>query len=140
MKQAMYHTLLGASVFVMCIAVPTTGWSHHSFAAEFDGANAITVQGVVTEIKWTNPHTWFYLETKDDSGTVVSWGFEGGTPTGLIRNGIKRDFLKIGDKVTMKGFRARDLSKTYGAVREIILADGRSFTVGPSDAIDHKVN
>lgn len=113
--------------------------AHHSFAAEFDGNNAITVSGTVKAVQWTNPHTWFYLDVTDANGKMVQWGFEGGTPTGLVRAGIKANFLKVGDKVTMKGFRARDLTQNYGAVREIILADGRSFTVGPSDAIDHKI-
>ena len=123
---------------LLCVELPAA--AHHSFAAEFDGANPVSVQGVVTDIKWANPHTWFYLDATDDSGKIVKWGFEGGTPTGLVRNGIKRDFLKVGDKVTMKGFRARDLSQSYAAVREIVLADGRSFVVGPSDAIDHRAN
>lgn len=135
----MYQKLIAACAAIVWVSISATVWAHHSFAAEFDGANPISVQGVVTDIKWTNPHTWFYLDVKDDNGNVEKWGFEGGTPTGLIRNGIKRDFLKVGDRVTMKGFRARDLSRMYGAVREIILADGRVVTVGPSDAIDHGI-
>jgi hypothetical protein len=132
------HVVVALAVAItLAIAVPA--FAHHSFAAEFDGSNAITVSGTVKSVQWTNPHTWFYLEVTDANGKTVQWGFEGGTPTGLVRAGIKANFLKVGDKVTMKGFRARDLTQNYGAVREIVLADGRSFTVGPSDSIDHRI-
>jgi hypothetical protein len=134
---ARYFVLASAAAITLALATPAL--AHHSFAAEFDGNNAITVTGVVKSVQWTNPHTWFYLDVMDANGKTLQWGFEGGTPTGLVRAGIKANFLKVGDKVTMKGFRARDLTQNYGAVREIILADGRSFTVGPSDSIDHKI-
>jgi hypothetical protein len=72
----------------------------------------------------------------DESGKVTKWGFEGSTPTSLIRSGYKRDAVKVGDKVTIKGSRARDLSANMGAAREIVLQDGRSYIVGPKGAED----
>ena len=65
-------------------------------------------------------------------GKVVRWGFEGSTPTSLLRSGYKPNSLKVGDKVTVKGVHARDMSKNEGAAREIVAADGRSFIVGPA--------
>jgi len=94
------------------------------------------VTGVVTEIRLENPHSWFYVEVTDGAGKVAKWGFEGNTPTSLIRAGYKRDAVKVGDKVTIKGSHARDASANMGAAREIVLADGRTFIVGPKGAAD----
>jgi hypothetical protein len=119
---------------VALMAMPVS--AHHSFAAAFDENNPVTVSGVVTEIRLENPHSWFYVDVTDQSGKVTRWGFEGNTPTSLIRAGYKRDAVKVGDKVTIKGSRARDLSANMGAAREIVLQDGRSFIVGPKGAAD----
>jgi hypothetical protein len=67
---------------------------------------------------------------------VTRWGFEGNTPTSLIRAGYKRDSVKVGDKVTVTGSHARDMSANMGAAREIVLEDGRSFIVGPRGNAD----
>ena len=58
-------------------------------------------------------------------------GFEASTPTSLIRSGVKPGFVKAGDEVTIKGYHARDASQNAGAARELVLADGRAFAVGP---------
>lgn len=110
--------------------------AHHSFAAVFDENKPVSVSGVITEVRLENPHSWFYVDVTDQNGTVTKWGFEGNTPTSLLRAGYKRDAVKVGDKVTIKGSRARDLTANMGAAREIILQDGRSFVVGPKGAAD----
>jgi hypothetical protein len=105
--------------------------AHHSFAAAFDANALITVQGVITQAKLANPHSWIYLDVKDANGNVVQWGFEAQTPTALIRSGVKPEVFKVGSMVTIRGCHARDLTKNEGAAREIILEDGRSFIIGP---------
>ena len=61
--------------------------AHHAFAAEYDAGKPIKLTGTVTKVEWTNPHTWFYLDVKDSSGKVTNWGFEMGSPNGLMRQG-----------------------------------------------------
>jgi len=122
--------LAAATVLVMASVLPAL--AHHSFAAAFDAAQPITVKGVVTEVRLENPHSWFFLDVKDPTGKVEHWAFEASTPTSLIRSGVKPGFVKAGDEVTIKGFRARDMSQNAGAARELVLADGRAFAVGPA--------
>jgi Family of unknown function (DUF6152) len=121
--------VLTASVISLVAAMPAR--AHHSFAAAFDANQPVTVRGVITEVRLENPHSWFFLDVRDASGKVERWGFEASTPTSLIRSGVKPGFIKPGDEVTIKGYHARDLTQNAGAAREIVLADGRAFAVGP---------
>jgi hypothetical protein len=119
-----------AMSFAMLVsALPA--WAHHAFAAAFDADKPVEVKGVLTEIRLENPHSWFFIDVTDGNGKVSNWGFEASTPTSLIRSGYSPKSLKVGDQVTIKGSHARDLTKNAGAAREITLADGRSFIVGP---------
>jgi hypothetical protein len=120
---------LVATASLLMLAVPVS--AHHSFSAAFDADKPVTVKGVMTEIRLENPHSWFYVDVTDSSGKVTKWSFEASTPTSLIRSGYKKDSLKVGDKVTVKGSHARDAAVNVGAAREITLEDGRTFIVGP---------
>ena len=124
-----FKTIAIAAVSALALALPA--WAHHSFAAAFDADKPVTVEGVITQAKLANPHSWIYLDVTDANGNVVQWGFEAQTPTALIRSGVKPDVFKVGSMVTIRGCHARDMTKNEGAAREIILEDGRSFIIGP---------
>jgi hypothetical protein len=115
----------------MLLAAATLS-AHHSFAAVFDANQPVTVHGVVTEVRLENPHSWFFVDVRDAGGKLEKWSFEASTPTSLIRSGVKPGFVKVGDEVTIKGYHARDMTQNAGAARELVLADGRAFAVGPS--------
>src|SRR4026207_929952 len=120
---------LALGLGALAAAMPAS--AHHSFSSVFDASKPGELSGVLAEIKLENPHSWFYIDVTDAGGKVVRWGFEGSTPTSLIRSGFKPGSLKGGDQVTVKGSRARDMSKNQGAARSLTLKDGRSFIVGP---------
>ena len=106
--------------------------AHHSFSAAFDATKPVVVTGIITEVRLVNPHSQFVVDVTDASGKVETWRFEGSTPSSLIRSGFKPGTLKAGDKVTVKGSHARDMTQNAAAAREILTADGRSFIVGPA--------
>ncbi|MBN4047948.1 hypothetical protein JYU09_00015 [bacterium AH-315-O15] len=108
--------------------------AHHGAAAAYDLNQYITLQGLVTEVKWENPHTWIYLEVTDESGTVVKWGFECAPPNQLSRRGFTPAILKPGLQITISGHPSRDTSRHFGEVHEVVLQDGRSFVIGGGDA------
>jgi hypothetical protein len=95
--------------------------AHHSFAAEFDSSKPVKVTGTVTKVEWTNPHVWFFADVKDESGKVTNWGFEMGSPNGLMRAGWSRNSMKLGDVVSVEGSSAKDGSNNVNA-RSVTLA------------------
>ena len=98
--------------------------AHHSFAAEFDASKALRLTGALTKIEWTNPHTYFYIDVKEENGSVVKWGCEAGSPGALTRRGFKRGDIKLGDTIIVDGYRAKDGSRLIDA-RRVTLPDGR---------------
>src|SRR5204862_341390 len=95
--------------------------AHHSFAAEYDAAKPIKLTGTVTKIEWTNPHCYFYIDVKTESGKIESWALELGNPNALLRNGWTPKSVKIGDEVAVEGTRAKD-GTLLGNARSMVLS------------------
>ena len=101
-KKPFLLLLLGCGLLLAARATD----AHHAFSATFDAEKPIKLTGAVTKIEWQNPHTWFYMDVKGETGKATNWGMEMGSPNLLIRAGWSRNSMKIGDIVTVEGFRA----------------------------------
>jgi hypothetical protein len=106
--------------------------AHHSFSAEFDLKQPLTVTGTVTKLEWTNPHVWFYIDVKDESGKVTNWGMEMGSPNGLLRTGWTRNSMKLGDVVTVDGFKARNGTPNGNATSVVMTSTGKKLFAASS--------
>ena len=118
---------------VFGVAVPAS--AHHSVQAQFDLKKPFSVTGVVTKVEWINPHSYLYLDVKDDSGTVKHWAFEMAGPGALRRAGLSRadrGGMKPGDTVTVNGVLAKDGTDS-GLIKELKFPDGRVFTIWAGD-------
>jgi hypothetical protein len=129
MKIPIRNTLLVFCFGLILAAVPLL--AHHSFAAEYDSKDLVTLTGVITKVDWTNPHIYFYIDVKDASGNMVNWAVEGYPPNTLKRTGFTHDDLKIGDNVTITGYRAKDSSSRV-AGREVTFPGGSKKFAGPA--------
>ena len=90
-----------------CLLVASTASAHHS-ATMFEQTKTITVEGIVKEFQWTNPHSWLLVDVTDKNGKVTTWGFEAEGPSTLQRAGIKPSEFKVGTRVTMTGRPMKD--------------------------------
>jgi hypothetical protein len=106
--------------------------AHHAFAAEFDANKPVKLTGTVTRVDWRNPHAWFYIDVKDETGKVTNWGWELGSPNGLLRAGWTRNSMKIGDVITVEGSRARDGSNIANAQSVVMESTGQRLFAASS--------
>jgi hypothetical protein len=135
----MSHKILVAlAAAAACMAFSWELSAHHSTAAEFDTSRPITFVGMVKEVQWFNPHIYVHVETKGADGNAVVYRVEGGPPNALYRQGWRKDSLKVGDQVTVKGLLAKNESSMHVGQATITTADGkRVFTgTGPSRAAE----
>jgi len=116
-----------AILLLLLATAPIFG--HHSVSAEFDVNRQSTYAGVVTKVEWSNPHIYFYVDVKDGGQKVTNWAFEGAGPNTLARLGWLRDSLKVGDRVTVVAYPARD-GAYVGSAREVRLSNGRKVLAG----------
>ena len=124
------QNILVAGVVVLLAAMPLL--SHHSFYAEFDANKPVKLTGAVTKVEWDNPHAWFYVDVKEDSGAVSNWGFELGSPNLLIRAGWGKNSLKVGDVVTVEASRAKNGKNIANAKVVILASTGQKLFGGSS--------
>jgi hypothetical protein len=103
--------------------------AHHSIAAQFDMYKSNTVTGTITKMDFQNPHSWLYVEAKDEKGAMQAWAIEFGAANALYRRGWRREDLPVGATVTVTGYVARDGSRMLGAT-DVKLADGRTLFAG----------
>jgi Family of unknown function (DUF6152) len=124
--------LLWVAAGVLMAAAPML--AHHSFSAEYDGAKRVTLKGIVSKVDWMNPHVYFYIDVKDDSGAITNWALEMGPPNGLQRSGWTRNTMKVGDEVIVDGTMAKDGSKQANARSVIMASTGKKLGAASSEA------
>ena len=105
--------------------------AHHSFSAEYDGKQPVTLKGTVIKMEWINPHSWIHLAVKNADGTTTEWMIESGTPNTLVRRGFTKQSLLPGTEITVEGYRAKNgANRANGA--DLILSDGKRLFLGSS--------
>ena len=113
-----------------CLGSWCAAEAHHSTAAEFDTRKPITFTGTVKKVQWMNPHIYTHVEVKTADGNTVVYRVEGGAPNSLYRSGWRMDSLKVGDKVTVTGFRAKNEESMHVGQATITTADGKRVFAG----------
>jgi Family of unknown function (DUF6152) len=119
--------LLGVAVAFCALGRPAA--AHHSFSAEFDANQPVTLHGTIVRMEWINPHSWLHINVKGADGTTTEWMIEGATPNTLLRRGYTRDAVKPGTEITVEGYRAKNGANRANG-RDLILPDGSRLFMG----------
>src|SRR6516225_1379486 len=123
--------LMAMAMMPAAIPLAPPASAHHSFAAEYDANNPVTLTGTVTKMAWINPHAWIYIAVLPPDKSVENWAVEAGPPGTLIRAGFTKESLAPGTKIIVNGYRAKDGALRANG-RDITLPDGRLLFVGGS--------
>ena len=105
--------------------------AHHAFSKDFDRDKPVTLNGSVTKVQWANPHVYTFIDVKDDDGKTTNWKIEMGSPTELTKAGWTRTKLKVGEMVTLQGWRAKN-GTNFANAEEMTMPDGQKLSAASS--------
>jgi hypothetical protein len=121
MKRVLLVVGLAASV------VPVAS-AHHSFAAYYFEEQSVSITGVVVQFDYASPHAWLHLTVLDAEGQARRYSAEWSNPSRLARDGITKETLQPGDRVTITGSPGRNESEYRVHLKRIERpADGWSW-------------
>ena len=86
----------------------------------------LTLKGTVSLVKWQNPHVLIYIDVPDETGKLVTWGFENSNVHTLATQGYNRNTLKIGQPVTAIVNPSVN-GEPLGIIVKVVLADGKEI-------------
>ena len=112
-------------VFAGLLLAAIPALAHHSVSAEFDTTKPIEFTGTVKTVEWTNPHIYTQVEVKQANGTTKLYRVEGNPPNTLFRNGWRKDSLKVGQVVSVKGHAAKNPNSPNVGTATITTQDGK---------------
>jgi len=110
---------LGALLFVL--ALPAR--AHHGVAAHYDDSKQVTIDGIVAEFQFINPHSFVYLRVAGADGKEAVWHCEMASRSVLARNGLTQAMFAVGKHAIITGSQARQ-NPTGCALREAHFDDG----------------
>jgi hypothetical protein len=116
---------IGLFAAALLIGIPSVGLSHHSHAM-FDYNKEVSVTGIVTQWVLRNPHTYLYIDVKNEKGEVVNYSIEMSNLTQMVERGFAASTFKVGDTVTAKVHPLRD-GRGGGNYVTIVAADGKLY-------------
>ena len=109
------------------VACGVVAHAHHSIAAVYDDGQRVTIEGVVTQFRFVNPHPYVMMEIKDGNGKAQQWKLEMDNRWELVEIGFDSMTLKPGDRIVVTGGPAREQRQSLYIRKLERPADGFSY-------------
>jgi len=119
------HIVVASAFFVLVTAVPSN--AHHSISRHYHRNQSVTLEGIVTEVVFQNPHASIHLEVQDDSEEATVWILEWDDISDLRRQDVSSDTIRIGDEVIITGNPAREATNSLYIKTIYRPADGLKY-------------
>jgi hypothetical protein len=120
--------ILLAALTIIGVAAPAL--AHHGFDTEYDAKKKVKLEGVVTQVSWTNPHMRVYIDVTGPDGKVTNWNMELTSPNTIRRQGWGPTDLKAGDRVIFEGFGGK-VVESRGSLQTIMKKSDMKPLFGP---------
>ncbi len=115
-----------AALVLFLASVPAV--AHHSFGATYDVSKEQTIKGKIVQVSLRSPHSFFFIEAEDSTGTVQRWSVEGAAAGQFAQQGVTKDAFKVGDPVEVVCNPARSATSYRGRLIKITrTTDGKSW-------------
>ena len=108
---------------VLVVIVGGLAEAHHGRAGIYDTDRRVEMQGVVSEWRWRNPHTYLVWDVTDEHGTVVAWTGEMSSTTSMMSEGLSRRTFQAGQEGTFTIVPAT-AGTPQGELVKMVLTDG----------------
>src|SRR5215204_841712 len=118
-------TVVVSAALVVIATAPRLS-AHHSVPVNFDQSREVSIQGVLTEIKWVNPHAHFRINVTQPDGSALEWLVEMGATNTMKRAGFPMERFMVGEKYTVIGPPGRRDRAVL--LDEVIMPDGTHLT------------
>ena len=127
----MITRLLTATFICLSLSAMRDAEGHHAFAANYEMDNVGTVEGIVEEVIWANPHVHFYIQVTKEDGTTELWDGEASNLSMMATRGWDRNTIRVGDAIRVSGALGRDGIRRI-QMRQVVRADGSPLVQQPS--------
>jgi len=118
------------------VAGSLTTEAHHSFTGAYNVDKTITIKGKIIQIALRSPHSFFYVESQDASGTH-QWAIEGASAGQFAQQGVDSTAFRVGDPVEVTANPSRTTNSTRARLVKIIrTTDGKSWGTRAAETVE----
>ena len=119
------------SVFAVMLALAAMAvpvWAHHSHQV-YEEEKTITAEGVISSVRWANPHVYIGLAVPAGEGKSDSWMFELAPLASVLSSGVTPQIVKVGNPAKIIAHPAKDPGVHTGLFLGIEI-DGKVYARG----------
>jgi hypothetical protein len=113
----------------------TAAYAHHSYAATYDTAETIHLEGRLVQFALRNPHSYVHIQAPDEDGNIQRWAVEWSGAGALNSQGVSRDTLRAGDQIAITARPSR-VRGEFRALMVTLEADGLTWGQNPNEVVD----